>query len=612
MNFGPAHPKTNAPQRTLPGQKMWKCPSYLASTQILYPKACKDCDHRIEHGIANNILVPVPYNLGRYSVIPVAERQDVASFNAYASGLYIWNYALRGFLGDNVQWNAGAANNASQTIGATIISVGSHYVVVRSKNPKRIILGRTRPNPEWPFADPVTGQYGKIVTESIPYTLPVNGVSCEFHWPSVLWGKVFPLVTHIDLPESDDPEAIVDYTIYFGTADVPFCNPEFAMTQYDEGDYGPFEYKVTLRFEAFSPDGWKDFQAPIEKQFTPLKQTVVGAGIHELYKSDGSATRVIYPQDNNRAVTIKLNGPPQTLTEGQVLACLSTVQSGGTWQTFVDLTAYAFTDAVVSFWAERLPADAKYTQCQASCTNSVKDPTGSYIHGVTRRCNEVESSGFVGGLYQDECWLPGVCNAFQLTDPLEVNDQAYWSKIFHSGWWVLEQGLEGINSTNNWTLSKKGMAGIQSLTGSFQDQVYVGRFPKRYEWKPRVLHDIVELIDEDDNWTAYPAYGAFYASNYNYEVPGASASLIFDAAAPVLTQGILASKISGWSTGKDPNNPNDPTGYLGNCNIYSYESGGQSQTKDNEVLECEAFVIGIDATDDSSDSQVSRIRGLYP
>lgn len=592
-------PKTDAPRRSDQGARMWACPSYIDATpDVVTPAGCAECPKRAAHNVAERIIVDVPLGQDRYGMIPVAERQDALHFRRLEAALALWHYAVNGYIGNEVVFNAGAANNASQFWTYEIVDAGSGWLDVKGANPKRLSQGVSRLNPEWPGPDPITGQTSRVVWESSVGALPPCAASVEFLYPSVLVNKARPLASRVTPPESDAADGVT--RLHFDDG----FNVSNATEPFDLR-FAPVDgkYYCRVRFEFTAPARWKDYQEPREVQFSPISAEFDEPGVLELLDSADGSTRVLFPWMAPEVFTATFD-PPQDVN---IAPRLLTVREGSGYKTTLDVSDLEFDTLTLTYWAESTAGDEVRVPVQGECRHSRVDPTGSYAHDGNEHCGRTTSSGFQGELYHERCWLPGRCSEFSLVDesPLTVGDHDHLSGLWTRAGWIIVQAMPGSSASRNFTLVHVAGPSLAGLAGSWLDEVFHGFFPSRTEWFGRRLGRRVTWT-ESGNAHANLAFGACWLASYDFH---ASARYVPDAF-DELTIGTVAAEISGWTTDKNPEVACAPWRCTGATHVYQWGHGGSSLAKVNTPVASEAYVVGVDLVAAAEPALIDRLRSI--
>lgn len=585
---------------------------------------CSGCVKASLHDACLAIGVQPSVGFSRYGYVPEANKPTVADLNKIQSALAIAYYSFQGYVGPEVRWNAGGANNGSQSETYEIVSASGTTLTLRGRNPKRMQVGSSRLNPVWPFPDPVTGSTARLIGDAVFHSLPV-GAAVEFAFPSVLNEKVSPFIVSINPPESDsleDVEFSVECSVNVSNADEPF--DEF---------YPPEDgkYYCTVRWEGLAPNDWKNFQAPAEEQWTARTVTFTTAEEHELLDTGGNSTRILWPGMIGRAVRVALtlaDTSVNELSESQIRAILSVTDDGtASWESTIDLSGFTFASAAVSFWCESRSGDTKRLPFFGTCVHAQADPSDSYNTTGGHRCTAEESTGFAN-FTGAVCWKPSACNRFAIGDaaeswgtlefaPADFGDEQWLSNLWTAGAWVVVQGIPGISAVRNFSISKPAGAllGIQGLCGGFVDVVPEGIFPAKAPLFPPSMGQRETWTDGDGNHYQQIRTGAFYAAPLDLTATGGD--LLHWTVGTTPDAGLIAANVSGWGTKTDALGETMdaalarlPHRLIGRTHVYNYTQGGSGLAVTNRLTTVEAIVAGfaIASAEDAGVASVIRAR----
>src|SRR5690606_25801529 len=284
--------KVNAAQETTSGRKMHTIPATsptLTNTSAILP-SCSGCAQETAHDVCRAIRYAVPWNESRYERVTQSGRPDRAEFNRLQSALSILGHIGNGLIGDEILFNAGAANNGSQLVVSEMVSASGTTLTLKGPNPKRIPIGISRLNPNWPLDDdPINGTPNRIQTDTVYIALPV-GAEVQFLAPSVLSGKLRPWIKSIAVPAStslNDVTFSVTLSASASNADTP----------YDDGVVDDDHvYKCRVRFEAALPATWANVQSPRERAWHKVTQVISSATKDELLDKEAGRTRILWPE----------------------------------------------------------------------------------------------------------------------------------------------------------------------------------------------------------------------------------------------------------------------------------------------------------------------------
>lgn len=637
--------KEDVPRRTTGGRKAIAFPSTGLPEASIRPSACSACPRAADHDVCQAIGIAVPYGETRYQRVPVNQRPTVQHVNELQAALWLAGYCAHGYIGDQYIYNVGeSATNASQFTSVEILSASGSWLIVYGENPRRLNIGTSTVNPEWPFEAPaelrppgITDEewdvmkYGRLIPGSATFSLPV-GAAVEFQYPSVLFQRLVPFIVEIDCDTDESP---CEYRVRCSTTVANARRPYDNFFPPVEG-----KYFAKLRFEALTQARWLNVQAPSETQFSRASATFTTAAVHELLNNAGHSTRVLYPSMLAGALTVTLSlqaGGIETLSDGAAQALLSTTQSPSGWSTTIDLSAFDFgetySQAAVAYLPQAVAGDAVRLPFQSSCSNAQRDPSGSFVHGDERHCARAGTATQFG-TFRDECWQPE-CSGFALGDdgsgddggpaaigprsigPSDMGDEDFWSGLWHRGDWFVQQGIPGISHHRNFSFGRPDNAGasIGSLCGGFSDTVPPGYYPLRDLFFGPVFGRRFELDDGDGNEAHALVMGAFYLAPYDHESQGGD-SYVFDwSASPTL--GAVADAVSSWNTKPDAIGGNIETDLArlpfrltGATNVYTYGHGSSAMAASNERhANSEAFVVAMSlATEDDELADLIRAR----
>ncbi len=602
--------KTGAPRRTDAGARMWHCPTYPTAPARLGPAGCRGCSKDTEHNVTENLIDDVPWGVHRYSRIPIAERQDAGGMQRLSAALWLWDYVLRGMIGNEWIYNAGSgADNASQTWEYEIVAAGideetgaGYLDLDGGQDPRNLTTGASRVNPAYPGPDPITGGYGRLVTSSLSGCLMPGAASVEFLWPSSLAGKWFPLITRITPPVTPATQ----WRAWFDDG----ADPSNAIQPLDLM-FPPADgvYRCRVRMEFIHASIWRDYQAPDETQWAPRSMTFTTAAIYGLLDSGGNPCRILLP-----SIAAGAAGVVTDCTEVVDLTTrLTTEPFGGLWRTWLDLTGLTFTRLTIHYWAEATAADEVRVPGMGHCVYAKRDPSGSYSHEAGgQHCAHVESSGFQAGEFHQNCWLPGRCDLFAVLDesPATMGDHQFLSDLWTRAGWLLRQGMPGSSSHRNFMLDQVGGASIQGLCGSFLDSVPGGFFPQVAEWGGNPLGERATYLEPDGDTWQNLILGAFYQRLYS--PAGTSASSYIPDAWATLRLGTVARQVADWESGKTAPLSGFPWRYVGHTGVYDFVSAGSSMACDNTPAASESYLVATSPTQTPEPEVVERMRALYP
>ncbi|TXH08434.1 MAG: hypothetical protein E6R03_18220 [Hyphomicrobiaceae bacterium] len=572
--FGMDIAKEGVARRDVDGSRSIAMPVTGLSECLILHEGCRDCTKRKLHNVALAIGVEIPLGENRYARVDGNSRATIAEVNRVQSGYFALQNLSQGYVGDGTPFNAGAAaDNGSQGQAYQIVGVsnGGRRLTLRTQaaggaNPKKVIVGTSRINPEWPLPDPETGEPQRIITSQVPICLPV-GAQVEFQYPSVLFNKRCPVITKVYPPASIDEEAVVDFDVEVSAS----C--EAAMEPWDlslpavEG-----KYYCKVRFEALRPAKWLNIQAPVETQFAPHSMELNTEAAWALKDSAGNDTRVLWPDMGNGAWGIGEGfgsspfrcflvgvGTSVELSRAECMTRLATVDTGTGWRTTFNTVGLGipgtYSKALVRYFAEAVEGDEFRVPFAGSCANAQVDPSGSYIHDGGRRCVRVDSSGYES--FRAVCWKPGSCDGFALGDmtvgygaeqKMRVDDfgsEAIWGGLWHRSDWILKQSIAGVF---HYTIDRPSESGpsAESLIGGWADEVPGGKFERvRPFWLPN-WGIVLRMTDEDGNERVRLESGAFFLKPDDFTDLGGPDNRWVAGTVP--RAGCLPQLVDGWTS----------------------------------------------------------------
>jgi hypothetical protein len=585
---------------------MWCVPTGLGTT-VVPPPTCRGCPWEAAHGVAEYLQADLPLNPagGRYALIPEAQRPSISVMRKIASKLWLLDLMHRGLIGADVLYNLGpAADNGSQSWTFEVLGGGPGYIDIRGPNPKFLPVSSSRVNPSWPFADPVTGTYGRLVFTTGSYSLPA-GSQVRFLYPSALADRVYPIVSRV-LPPSSNELDDVTFRLEIGG-----FNATNATQPWDAA-FPPADgkYWCEVRVELLGAQVWKDYQTPREIQFVALRASLGSpTGEVELLASDGTGTRVLFPGQAQGSFRVFASTPTNNISWG---SRLRTDKVGPTqYRTWLDFTGLQLEDVVVEYYAEARAGDAGRVPVAAQCRHAKVDPTGSWVMAATQHCAEADRASGVDE-FHEACWLPGKCDRFSLVDPLDMDDAGFLASLWSRAGFVLLQQVPGFSNSRNFYLAQRGGPSIQSLAGSFADEVPGGFFEKRVEWAARALGKRVQWSDGDGNQSQGLIHGAWWLSPHRFPEsaePGSGVIEYWPDANGPLQQGIVAELVPGWADGKVAGD-RFPWRYSAPTSVYDYSSGQGSLRTVNTPAQSEAYITAVELSVSGS-AEARRLRALY-
>lgn len=595
-----ASAKSNVAMRTAQGEAWSDLPA-TGNTEVKSTLAsCAGCPKLASHNPCDVIGFKVPQGETSWQDVPLAKRLDYRTFKRVFQALWQLDYILRGWIGSDILFNAGeGGDNATQYVDYEVVSVSGATLTLKGANPKRLTLGRSIPNPDFPETP------GALATVQEYFALR-PGAGIEFLAPSVLAGKLRPYIASISPPASN-AEGGVTFTA------VASCNVSNAREPLD-AFYPPADGKYYCRvwFTQFHDAPWPNAQPPVEALFSPRTQTITRAaavsasGTPALVNTSGGATRVI-PAGVDPATTPALTvlHPDGDFPAG-IAGRIVTVQSGYlTWATTINvadlLTAHpGATGFEVTFYAESVAGDSERLPHRGQCGNCQKDETGSYTHHDGWRCTAVECSQFA--TFKRNCWQPnasrfnladesGGYNSGYVTNPAaDARNGTHWSRFWTGASWYIRQGIPGLNSSRNFSLVRATLPGIEELLGGWRDDVPNGYFASQAAYYGAAMGAATWGTDGDGNDTVAITFGAFMLRE------------TWDATTTP-TMGNAPDIASTW-TGQEAANGGGaagalnhfPAGWIGRTSVYSWSTSGGAMSLTNRRVSQEVFITGADPT----------------
>lgn len=612
--------KEDVSRRASPGMGSIAFPATGLVEAPLRLPGCSGCSKRVAHNPCSGIGIQIPHGEHRYQRVPLVQRPDVATLNRLQTALFALGYIAWGYIGNDILFNSSAANNGSQTLGCELLGSSGNVLTLRADNPKALTLGVSRENPDYPLPDPETGATTPFVFLDLTQVLPV-GAAVEFDHPSILAGKLSPMITKVNPPVSNDLTGVT-FTVEVW-ADC--SNAREPLDAYYPPPGG--RYTCTLRWEALDASDFGNFQAPRETAFSRKTLEFTELGTYALTNNAGGACRILWPGMMTEAVVVELvrrvsaGGGSDFMTDGWIEDRLTGLDpSPGSYSTSIDLTdidTVTYERAIVTYHPEAIATDAFRIQFASGCMHAQKDPSGSYKMVGDHRCAAPGSSGF-STFRGDRCWKPGSCDAFALGDaagtfgapeftPADLGAAALLSSLWHRFNWIIEQGIPGISSHRNFRLRKPHPGGpsIQGLAGGFADVVPSGYFARRQPHFGAVFGKRITWTDEDDNEQQGIVPGAFYAaSEYT--------------AGTTPEAGCIAGAVSGWSSkldalgaAMDPGLALLPHRLTGRASVYEYEHSAAAMHASNELVQIEAIVSGCSLSGDEDTAVTASVRARF-
>ena len=596
--------KTNEPFRSEAGAEAIVFPEgVFAGERKGLLAGCLVCGKSAAHSPCWMIGAAIPFGETRHQRIPAARRPDVVTAHRIASALWLAGMIHQPMDTGDLAINAGEANNATQYVDCAIVSVAGNVLTVRGPNPKRIVLGRSVPNPDWPGDGP------RLLTESYECALPI-GAMVKFAEPSCLAGKLRPYVIGVEVPETDD-EGETEWSVELS------CDVSNAEAPADLA-FPASEYRCRFYWYAFSPEKWPNWQVAEETQFTRRSKTFTRAeieaasGVVTLDNSSEGETRVLTEALWAGALTVESVAGPRDAA--WIAARLTTTQVGyRSWETRLDLgdllTEEPGTTSVdVEWMPEAVSGDSWRLQFPSGCGNCQKDRTGSYVHHDGWRCTKAsEASAF--GTFKRSCWQPS-CDGFAIgyvgnavgtltRGADDARDTTWWGPMWTRQSMVVVQYLEGFGF---FTLKMPAHGGpsIEGLVGGWSDSVPTGKFPSQTPLFGAVFGQREEFEDEDGP-NHRIVHGLFQAREEW-------------TAGTTPTQGAAGELISGWNSrtnalgaAMSARQRQFPTRGAGNTHLYEWEPSSSGLGWSNKLVEGQAaYATGMDLAE-AEDSELAGV-----
>ena len=590
--------------REVDGQRMWRCPSNWNddNIRIVRPGGCRGCTHADAHGIAEWLgreLPAVGSPVGRYGVVPTAARPTVQMVNRVQTKLFLHSRIHHGLIGDRVLYNAGqAADNASQRWIYEIVGAGPGWIDLKGEHPALLPLQASRVNPEWPFADPVTGTYGRLVFMGGVTSMPAGAV-VEFQAPSILAGKVFPMISRVVPPSASGGLVDRTFRVELGGFDASNARRPYDARFPPAGN----RYVALVRWQALARERWIDPQNGLEVQATRRRIVVEEAGPVVLTDSGGNAAKVWVD-------SVRLFSG----VEVPVAELLTVGGPGDDYETVLDLTGYpGAVGAVLEYAVAARAEDGVRVPTIGKCKWAKRDPSGSWIHGTEEHCAKATvASGFAG--FHDGCWQPTTCDQFRLEDDGEetVGNAEFWASLWTRAGWVLFQGIPGISSHRNFWLVWREGASVAGLVGSWSDGVFGGKFEKREEWNSAPLGRLVTWRDGDGHDGLGVVKGAVWEQAHRFPETSdvGDGDVEYRANANgTFRLGTVGEEVEGWMEGKSVRE-RWPWKWTASTSVYEFQTTSGSMRTVNWPRASEAYVVRS-ALALAGGAEASRIRGIY-
>lgn len=618
MTYVAGLPELSGPdRRTEIGERWSTLPPADGLLPVKVPQVpCADCAKRDGHGTPCRYMGYSPVH-GETTLqrIAAANRITGGQANRVMAALWAASAIHNGRPPRELLDNAGeASDNPTQDIQYRIMSVGSRSLVLRGPNPKRIEMGKSRLNPEWPLPDPVTGSTARVIFEGRAFALPVGG-TVHFLPPSALENKRRPWITRIEMPATN--AATATFTVYLSAS----C--EAAMEPRDAA-FPAAEYHCLVRCYAFHPEEWPNYQERREQQVTRVVRVIEAAEAQvapvELTGPSGSSCRVLWPDMTPgsghlaaRLLRTPTGGGPPVEVEDFADRLLTDQLAEGSWRTTLDLTDLAETNEsfVVRYWATAVASTVERLPFAGMCANCQSDPTGSYVHHGGMRCTAAADADMLG-TFRAGCWQPN-CSRFALTDgassyrggnlvrpPTAIEDAGPLRRAWVGVSWVRVQELAGMNGGRGFRMVRPvgAMGSIGQLLGLWSVGVPNGMFAQRVPYHGAAIGRRVQYALESPEVGVghYLVFGAFI-SRETWTAPAVPAA------------GFLPTHAAGWTSGrKDWRTAAEtavraryPESPIGTHHMYDMNAEGSAYAQRTRLVPSESWVVGVDVTEVDED-----------
>ncbi len=585
--------KTNSPFRTDPGEGWSDLPA-TGNTEVKATlPSCAGCSKLASHNPCALIGFKVPQGETSWEDVPSGNRITHTEFRRVFQALWQLDYIFHGWIGSEIIFNAGdGGDNATQFKDYEIVSVSGATLTLKGDNPKRLTLGRSIPNPDWPLTP------GALQTVQEYFALR-PGAGVEFLAPSVLAGKIKPYIESISPPASN-AEGGVTFSVTLS------ANVSFARSPFDAAfPPGDGKYYCRVWFTQFHDAGWPNVQEPVEALFSPRTQTITRAaavtasGLPELLDTAGDPTRVIPPGVDPVTTPVLTVLDPGGDFEAPIADRIVTTQNGHLdWTTTINvvdlLAAYATaTGFEVSFFAESVAADSERAPHRGCCGNCQIEPTGSYAHHSGSRCTAVDCDQFA--TFKASCWQPnasrfnlaGAGGSFRsgnaVNPAADIRDGNLWARAWTGASWMIRQGVPGASSSSNFSLVRMGIPGLQEFLGAWAGGVPGGNFASQTPFFSPALGRDVWSVDGDGNDVVTTEVGAFFLQSEWDASTAPDAGLLPDTVTwtGAATSGVLEN-YPAWRTGR--------------TSVYNWDTSASSEALTNRKVTQEVFITGVSAS----------------
>ena len=453
----------NVPARTDPGEKGIRFPSGSNESQIT----------------PGTVGFHIQPEEERHDRVATANRISNARLRRIQSAVCVSAYVAHGMPIGGL-YNAGSgANNPTEEFTVEVVSVNGNEMTVKGSNPKRLTVGISTINPEWPAPDTP-----RLITQQVETCLPLPAM-VEFLSPSVLAHKLRPWVRAVQPPASDDPDD-VEYVLELS------CSVSAARVAFDaakppaDGKYYAKVHFWGVLMPRFA--NWQDDQE-MQVEHVLLEDTTPGTSV-ELRRADGSLGRVLYPGAAPFSASYLKDGAWTLIANPEDR--LSTVRSGASWLCSLDVEDLEPEEVEVSYWVEAVvpgvedPAVTGVIPHSGTCLRSQQQP-GGFEHDEGWRCTNTACEAFQSNLYEKTCWNPDA-DGFTLergAGPGPPRADAQRSNNVSRMWSrrhiTLVQGVPGVADHRNFSWELVDGPSLQELVGGLPDGLgyFLGRFAER-------------------------------------------------------------------------------------------------------------------------------------
>lgn len=599
---------TGSPWRTDSGERWSNFPVTGLDEYKRINAGCSGCPKRETHNACEEIAISVPFGETRHQRVPYANRITIDTWKTLHGALWLAGYIHQPYDDGSLIFNAGAANNASQSKRFEIRGVSGSTLTLYGENPRRLVITVSSPNPDWP------AEGGRLTTSQIEVGLP-PGAMVKFLPPSVLESKLRPHIVSVNAPDSDADE--VEFSIELSCAVSNATQPldaAFPAPTYYVEIYWP--ELLGFGFERIEPQGEAQFSTR-EMTFTRAEAE---AGDLELLDANGDPTRIIYPslRDTAAIVSTRAEGEDWVLIDVEN-ADFETTQGASAWSTVYKPEAAIATgdwdEIRIQFFAESTSDNVYREQWQGHCANDQLAPDG-HAHDDGRRCTRVTSTQF--DTYRAGCWQPD-CDGFSLgvgqntigavsRRPADLADPKHYStRVWTREGLILVQGVVGAAGPGNFSVSLPSGGGpsLASLVGGWSRGVPGGLFASKDPvYGPAFGQRVV--TESDGNYDQELRFGLFAAE------PTAADPYV---AGTDPTDGALPALVTGWKSATAADGGSRPSELrhlppypVGTCHLYNWTGAGAGLRDYNYMqTDCELIVAAIDSNPAISET----VAGLF-